>query len=247
MKKSILFSLAVLCIAVLLPLTALATNFTLSGTDLQITVDETYWYVFTRDNIRNNPELDELGLTYEQMNEIFQENYAYMDALLLYDDGDFVEMFVRKKAVEGGMANLSNYSDADVLSVGKILGEKTGSSNYRVYQSQYKFVRLESTDAGFYLCEFYTVVNGEGYTITFQSLTAFSDAEYAEMETIINSICFNVDPTLKEPVENSDASYTIVTRTIAGAAAGGAVGLVVGLVKKKKKAAEQTQPIQEQQ
>ena len=73
---------------VVLPLNVLATDFKLSGTDMQITFDESEWYVFTPDNILDNPELEELGISYDYMVDSFRENKASVDAVLFYADSE---------------------------------------------------------------------------------------------------------------------------------------------------------------
>ena len=69
MKKVLLF-----VFLMLIPTLGYATTFELKNTDMDITIDESEWYVFTPDNILDNPELEELGLTYEYMLESFQNN-----------------------------------------------------------------------------------------------------------------------------------------------------------------------------
>ena len=81
MKRTISILLSVvLCAGAFLPITTYAETYNLGGTDMSISVDDTVWYVFTRDNIKNNSELEELGITYEAMYEILHNNEAYMDA-----------------------------------------------------------------------------------------------------------------------------------------------------------------------
>jgi hypothetical protein len=166
-----------------LPITTYAETYNLGGTDMSISVDDTMWYVFTRDNIKNNSELEELGITYEAMYEILHNNEAYMDAILYYEDGEIVEFFVRKRALDTGIANLSNYKDSEVLELAKELAKKQGASTYSVYENQYKFAKLEYVDSnlGYYICEFVTCVNKDNYTFTFQSTSQFTDEEYAEI------------------------------------------------------------------
>ena len=66
MKKILL----VMVLLVLFPLNVFATTFELDDIDMDITFDENVWYVFTPDNILNNPELDELGISYEVLQRI---------------------------------------------------------------------------------------------------------------------------------------------------------------------------------
>ena len=241
MKRSIcILAIIATVFMVFLPVSVYAETYSLGGTDMSIDVDDSLWYVFTRDNIKDNSELKELGISYNSMYDILYTNEAYMDALLLYEDGGFVELFVRKKPLEKGIVNLSNYEDAEVLDLAKTIAKKQGAETYSVYENQYKFARLEYFDSnyGYYLCEFYTVVNKENYTLTFQKPSTYTDAEYEEMTKIVDSIRFDVDPTLKEEIHNSFLE-NIFTETIGGAAIGavigGVVGAIIAIVNKKKK------------
>lgn len=244
MKRIIsIFLSVVLCVLALLPVAAHAQTFTLSDTDLRIDVDDSMWYVFTRDNIENNPEMEELGITYESIYDILYENQAYMDAVLVYDDGGFMEFFVRKKALDSGVANLSNYEDDEVQVLGKELAKKLGSETFSLYENQYKYVKLDYFDqnAGYYICEYITVVNKDNYTFTFQAPAPFTDWEYEEIKKIVDSAVFDVDPSIKEET-GSSGFERIVVRTIAGGTVGGVAGLMIALVNKKKKKQREEDP-----
>ena len=231
MKRTVSILLSViLCFSALLPITTYAEMYNLGGTDMSISVDDTVWYVFTRDNIKNNSELEELGITYEAMYDILHNNEAYMDAILYYEDGEFVEFFVRKRALDTGIANLSNYKDSKVLELAKELAKKQGASTYSVYENQYKFAKMEYIDSnyGYYICEYVTCVNKDNYTFTFQSTSQFTDEEYAEIENIVDSIKFDVDTSIKEKKSTSIAE-SVIEKTIGGAVIGGVVGAVIAI------------------
>ena len=232
---SVLLS-AILCVSAFLPITTYAETYNLGGTDMSISVDDTVWYVFTRDNIKNNSELDELGITYEAMYDILHNNEAYMDAILYYEDGEYTEFFIRKRALDAGVANLSNYENSEVLELAKELAKKQGADKYSAYENQYKFAKLEYIDStyGYYICEFVTCVNKENYTFTFQSTSQFSDEEYAEIESIVDSIKFDIDTSIKEKKSTSFAE-SVLEKTIGGAITGGIIGAVIAIVNKKKK------------
>lgn len=238
MKRLLCILLSIMmCGMVFVPVGAYATAFSVYGTDMTIDVDDSEWYVFTRDNIMDNPELQELGISEEYMKNVFEENDAYMDAILFFEDGSFVELFIKMKSVDTGIANLSNYDDDEVTEIAEDLAEEHDIEDYSVYKTRYKFVKLESYDKkyDYYLCEFFTVVNKDGYTLTFQSATPFTDAEYEEIEDMVSSIRFDVDESLKEP---NPFFNSVVTRTLAGAAVGGVVGGGIALFSKKKKKAQ---------
>ena len=237
-RKLCMLLVALLCVALWLPAAVSAKDYTVSGTDMTITVDDSMWYVFTRDNIENNPELEELGLTYETMHDILYDNKAYMDAILFYEDGNYVELFVRKSKLESEIVNLSNYSTGEVRQFAEALADEVGTQDYEVYENTYKFSRMEYLDSnyGYYICEYATIVNKEGYTLTFQATAPFDTWEYEQIKTIVDSVRFDVDTSLKEP--ESSSGEDILVKTVAGAAIGGTVGCVTALTRKKKKKAE---------
>ena len=237
---SVLLS-AILCVSAFLPITTYAETYNLGGTDMSISVDDTMWYVFTRDNIKNNSELEELGITYEAMYEFLHNNEAYMDAILYYENGEYTELFVRKRALDTGIANLSNYKDSEVLELAKELAKKQGANTYSVYENQYKFAKLEYVDSnlGYYICEFVTCVNKDNYTFTFQSTSQFTDEEYAEIENIVDSVKFDIDTSIKEK-KSSSIAESVIEKTIGGAVIGGVVGAVIAITNKKKKKTVET-------
>lgn len=237
MKRTMsIFLSIVLYFSALLPITTYAETYNLGGTDMSISVDDTVWYVFTRDNIKNNSELEELGITYDTMHDILHNNEAYMDAILYYEDGEYVEFFIRKRALDTGIANLSNYKDSEVLELAKELAKKQGANTYSFYENQYKFAKLEYVDSnyGYYICEFVTCVNKDNYTFTFQSTSQFTDEEYAEIENIVDSVKFDIDTSIKEK-KSSSIAESVIEKTIGGAVIGGIVGAVIAITNKKKK------------
>jgi len=234
MKQYIRIYMAVLIfLAMLLPITVSAETYTLSETDISINLDDSAWYVFTRDNIKDNPELDEVGISYDSMYDILYNNQAYMDAVLTYEDGEYIEFFIRKTTTDLGIVNLSNYNIDEVTEFASELAKRQGSKNYTVYENKYKFAKSEYLDKDFYLCEFVTIVNKEIYTLTFQSTAKYSAQEYAEINKIIDSVRFDVDTSLKEP-QTSSLWDGVITKAIGGAVIGGVIGLVISLVNKKR-------------
>ena len=146
MKRSICLLLAFL-ICLVMPVTAYAETYRMNGTDLSIQVDDTIWYVFTRDNLENNPELEELGVSYDAIHSIFYDNDAYMDAVLYYGDEGYIEFFIRKTPQTSGLVNLSNYSQEDVTKFAAAFAEQHNIQEYSVYENQYKFAKMEYFDS----------------------------------------------------------------------------------------------------
>lgn len=244
MKRAILiFATVILFLGAWMPLSASAETYLPADTDLKIQVDDSEWYVFTRDNLENNPELEELNLEYDFMYRTLHDNDAYMDAMLLYNNGDFIELIVRKKAIDSEFVNLSNYDDDEVLDLAEQLAERQGAEDYSVYKNQYKFAKLEYKDPelNYHICEYVTLVNKENYTFTFQASSEYTDAEYEKIQSIVDSIRFYIDPSLKEPNPKSAGKEIFsgaVRGAIIGGISGGVAGAILAVVKKKKKRKE---------
>lgn len=228
MKKIVMFIL----LMVILPLNVLATDFSLNDTDMQITFDESEWYVFTPDNILDNPELEELGISYDYMVDTFEENGAYLDAILFFSNSDdYIEVFVRKARIED-VINLNNYDKSEIEELGKALAEEQGA-DYEVYQNDYSFVKLEYQDMGFYLNEYVTVINGDGYSITAQKPYEFVNEDELRVKELIDSIEFDVDESLKEPSRVD--WYKIFRYAIIGACSGALIVAIFVTMRKNKK------------
>ena len=228
MKKIVMFTL----LMVILPLNVLATDFSLNDTDMQITFDESEWYVFTPDNILDNPELEELGISYDYMVDTFEENGAYLDAILFFSNSDdYIEVFVRKTRIED-VINLNNYDKSEIEELGKALAEEQGA-DYEVYQNDYSFVKLEYQDMGFYLNEYVTVINGDGYSITAQKPYEFVNEDELRVKELIDSIEFDVDESLKEPSRVD--WYKIFRYVIIGACSGALIVAIFVTMRKNKK------------
>lgn len=226
-----IFVALLVCFLLSLPFTALAKTYTPSDSNVSIQIDDTLWYVFTTDNLENNPELEELGLTAEDIRATFTEYNAYIDAALFYENGDYIEFFCRKNDLDIDIVNLSNYSDDEVLELAEGIALEKGAEDFDIHKSQYKFTKMEYIEEGFSVFELVTIVNNQTYVFTFQSTAPFTAEEYVEMEGIINSITFDVDPTLQE--KNGDSS--ILTSAIIGGVVGGGAGAIVAYIKKKSK------------
>lgn len=246
MKRNICILLsAILCVMAFLPVTAHAATYKLEGTDMSIVVDDTVWYVFTRENIKDNPELEELGVPYDTVYSTLYDNDAYMNAVVFYEDGAYVELLVRKKALDTDIANLSNYDEKEVSEFAQELAKRLEVETYAVYEGEYKFAKLEYFDAEYeyYIYEFTTIVNRDNYTLTFESEEPFTDEQKEMCEEIVDSVRFDVDPSIKE--RNDSIFDSVLTKTIGGAVAGGIAGGVIALVNKKKKKNKEEAPAED--
>lgn len=248
MKRIVAFLFCLtLCVFAVAPAAAYAETYKPADTDITVTIDDTLWYVFTRDNIENNPELAEIGATPEQLRGVFDDNNAYMDAFVYIDGRDFIELFIIKEKTDSGLANLSNYSDDEVAEFAEEISKVKDAESvdeYSVYNNKYKFALLKykataPDNITYCLYEYITIVNKDVYTLKFQSPSGFDAGKAGHIKTIVDSVEFDVDETLKEDVERGVSVGKVALWAIVGAIGGGAVGGIIGLaVDRKKKAAK---------
>lgn len=252
MKRRI-FILAsiILCLLLCSPLSAFAESYSPSDTDITIEFDKSQWYVFTRDNIKDNPELEELGTNYDNAYKALYDNNAYVDALLFYEDGTFIELFVRMKKADTFVANLSNYDNEEVMKYSKELAKLVNTQTYSVYEALHKYAYMEYEDTSLnqYLLQYTTVVNKDIYSISIQSANPFDDSQKELFRSILDSVTFDVDPSIKEDSSGNDKDYSFVWKgALKGAVAGGVGGLIVSLIaiasKKKKNKVQENNDVE---
>ena len=232
MKKKVLGLIALLL--VFIPIVTNAKTYNVDD-DMSINIEDDNWYVFTRDNIKNNKELDELGITYDYMNDLFTNYHIYLDATIFYGKNNFIELLVRKKEVDE-VKNLTNYSNEEIMEFALELAKKTGSTDYKIYENDYKFVESKYLDkeVGYYILEYSTVVNGTNYTITVQKTSKFNASEEKNIKKAIDSIKFNIDESLKEKKDNSLSTNSIISKAVVGAITGGIIGFIYWIFNRKK-------------
>ena len=209
-RATFLLSVILLMSLALTTFTVSATDYSVSQTDVTVTIDDSVWYVFTRDNLKDNPELDELGITYDYLYNSMQANSVYIDAILFYDDGNYIEMFLRK-TTNGALDNLSDLSNDAVDVFAQALTENLGLDSYTIYETDYTYVLMEYIDQGLYLYEFLTIVDGDNYTFTFQASSPYIASEYEEMKGIVDSAKFGADSASDN---NNSQNNNYISKTI---------------------------------
>ena len=221
----------------LLPLNVFAQSYSLK--DLSINVDDSTWYVFTRDNIQGNDELNELGISYDYISSFMNTNDVYMDACQFDDDdtNNNIELFVTIKKVNN-VNNLHTYSSSEINDLGKSLMDKVDADTYDVYSvDKFKYIHVKYYDSvnNFNIDEYYTVINGYGYTILAQKINSFSNSEEYELKKIIDSTNFNVNSSYEKKSSNS----SIWEKALVGAISAGIIGGLSVLFNKNKKKNEE--------
>lgn len=217
MKRIILALIALLWFGImLLPISVHAEIYDLSNTDVSIQLDDEYWYVFTRDNIKNNPYLADVGGSYDEFNQLFLNNNVYMAATVYYDDGESLELFIRKTPSSSSIKNLSDQSYEEAMEIVHTMEKELNLETCSLYINKYKFVRSEYTREEEYIFDFLTIVNNECYTFRFCSTTPLDNIVEEEMITIVDSIYFDID-------SNGIDYKKIIVKGIVGAIGGAAV------------------------
>ena len=117
-----------------IPFSVFAETYTLK--DLSIDMDDSSWFIFTRDNIKDNPMLEQFEVTYEYMNNFMNTKDIYMDAVKVNspDKSDILELFVGIKKVDD-INNLHTYSTKEINELGEALKERFNADNYDIYST----------------------------------------------------------------------------------------------------------------
>ena len=229
MKKIIL-----LLLLVLFPVSLYAKTY--DALDSTISIDETKWSVFTRDNILNNEELEELGITYEYMNSLFTSKDMYLDAALFDEEnGDnTVELFIIAKSTDV-KNNFHKFTDAEVKEFENELVKTVSSNDHNIYSNNnYKYVYIYYSDSGLNICDYYTVINGRVYTIKFQKVNEFNESDKAMIKDMVDSITFKLDQKYEVESTKTFNFMRIIIYAVVGAVIGGITGLISYISKKKK-------------
>jgi len=228
MKKYFLFLLVLFLLS---PTLVMASRYDLEGTDLSILLNDEDWVHFTRENIKDNEKLEELGITYEYLKEFMESNFIYLDAVKFSEnDDDTIELFVRKKE-KVQMDNLSRYPKKEKELLKEELKKKQNAPISEIYENNYSFVYLEYQDNSYQVLEYYTIMNHDAYTITVQKKNEFTSDEKKEITKMIDHIIFDDQTT--ETNDFKDLEYIII-----GAVTGGIVGFLVSLQNRKEKSTD---------
>jgi hypothetical protein len=218
--------------AVLFPLNVFAQTYTLK--DFSLNFDDSSWYVFTRDNIKDNEELNDLGVSYDYINDFMNTNDIYMDAFILDEENtdNNIELFVAVKEVKN-VNNLHTYSSSKIDELGESLKDKLNADKYDVYSvGKYKFIHVNYYDSvnNFNIDEYYTVINGYGYSVLLQKVNSISDEEHNELKEIIDTADFKID----SAYEVKSSENNIWDSAIIGAIVGAIIYCVTALINKFK-------------
>ncbi len=221
--KKILF----ICL-LFLPLIVFAKSYTIK--DMTVSFDRD-WTVFTRDNIYNNKELTEMGLTSEYMEKLFKDNDIYIDAVIYNKETptETIEYLFGIKPTDLER-NLHKYTEKDLKELEEELIKEYKVSKHGIYNTgKYKYIYMIYKDNGLNVVDYYTVINGYGYTIKLQKVGDFTQEELNNLKKQVNTISYKADPAYEKSPYSFDWTSVIIY-----AAIGAGIGAAVSIVTKKK-------------
>ena len=230
MKKIVLL-LAIM----ILPVICFAKEYQVDDINLKVGIPDDY-IVLTRDNLKDNSDMKELGISEEYMVSAMNLGNIYLD--IIAKDISY-EILVIVPKIDIAMNTLANVSDSMLKEVLEAMKEKTGATIGSVYKSNYNYTMVEYYDSkmNYNIVNYYTVVNAKGYNIQLQKKGTITEEEKNNLKNIVDSVNIKV---LDQYKENKKTEGTksfnwkkVIIGTIVGAAAGG-VGSTIGLLIKKK-------------
>ena len=222
-------------ILLLLPLTIYAKDFKIE--DISIDLDDS-WYVFTKDNIKNNQDLKLLGVSEEYMNDVFDGTDYYLDAIKFNND-EIVELFIVIKDTSS-LYDSSDFTDEQIEELRSSYEKQISNSKTTIFTTDStKYIKSIYKDQDLNIVDYYAVINKKGYTFKIQKKEEFSEGELNELDKMIENIIIsdkdnNVNEDDIQPlIDTKKGGNSVLTGTIIGAIIGGIIGLIGYIIKKK--------------
>ena len=216
MKKIIMFLLILLG-----PVMIMAKEYEVPSIKTKLDISDEY-IVLTRENLKDNGNLKELGITKEYIENVMKDSDLYY--VITKKDVPF-ELFIAVPEKQLEFDNLKNIDNEKLKDIENSLSKKTESEVISIYNNDYKFIVVDyfDKDTNYYIVNYYTVVNAHGYNFQFQKKTKITDIEKIELRKIIDSV--NIESSEITPNKDSKAPsdfnynniiYAIILGSIAG-------------------------------
>ena len=212
----------------------------LENTNLNIKLEVNDDYItLTRDNLLDNKDLDKLGLTKENMEKLMIENNIYFD--IIKSDISY-EVLVVVPKTNVSIKNLTKEDDLFLENLRKELAKQTDSEISNIYKNNYNFVMVDYYDknTGYYIVNYYTIVNSRGYNFQLQKKTQLTDSDKDDLKNIIDNVTFKIIEEKKEEKkeEKQEFDYMII---VYGAILGAMAGIItyyIGITYKRIKSSK---------
>lgn len=222
----------IVCLLVSLFLLTSVNAKTVKIEDFSVDLDDESWHIVTKDNIKGNEDIKELGITEEYMENFMKTYSAYMDSMLMYDEENFVEFAVIAKKSDVKY-NMHKYSDKDVKKFGEEMIKISDATDYEVFKSNgYVYIKTKYEDNNYnlYLTDYYTVINGKVFTLKFQQTNEISNEDTKMFDSVVNTVKYDLNKEYDKEPKN------FLEKVFSGAITGGLCGLLIaGILKVFKK------------
>ena len=161
MKKIALF-----LIILAFPFIIFAGKLEIKDINLKVTVDDSF-IIFTRDNLDGNNNLDKLGINKDYLKKSLEKNSIYLD---IVEENANYEIIVVVPNIKLDMDNISSSTTAQLNSLKDEIVKKTNAKTASVYRNKYNYVFVDYYDekTGYYIVNYYTVMNSKGYNFQLQ-------------------------------------------------------------------------------
>ena len=213
------------------PFYIFAKEVNISDVNMKFNIDDDY-IVLTRDNLNDNNDLKNLGISDDYMKDTMERNNIYAD--ILSKDISF-EILIVVPNIKLSFYDLSSASDSMQNDLKSELEKKTKAEISSIYKGKRDYIVIDYFDENtdYYIVNYYTIVNARGYNIQLQKKTEITDEEKDELKKLVD----NIDIETIANNETSNGGLTI-KNIIIGAVIGAAVGVItysINMVIKKKK------------
>ena len=228
----------------LLPIFVFGMEYHDSSINLTMNVDN--YMVFTRENLKNNTDLDKLKITEEQMMEIMNKNSIYFDIIPEDLSHEILVVIISEKNML--FNNLANASDSFLNELGNELAKRVGLDKSDIYKNEYAYIIRDYYDSksGYNIINYYTVVNAKGYNFQLQKKERITDDEKNNFKKMIDSVDIEVldeykneSEEVKKALNNDNKSgfdwKNILIKSLIGALIGGLGGFLLNFINKKIK------------
>ena len=237
MKKILVF-----LVMLMIPIMTIAKEYIVSDINLKIDIPDSN-IVFTRDNLKENKDLSELGIEEEEMTNFFVSSDVYLD-IVSKDLSYEILIVVPKNSLP--LNNFSNVTKEMLDDYLDSLKKKVNASDGSIYKSNHNYLVVDYYDSNSekFLLNYYTVVNARGYNFQLQKGSPITEEERDNLKKIVDSVSIDIPDEYKE--ESSDVQEEInnygkskfnwkkiIIGTITGGLIGGLSSAIMLFIKKK--------------
>lgn len=201
--------LCVMAAILFLPASSFAASYQIKKGEMTISFEDPKWIVFTRDNLKGNRDLKDLGTDEKTMRDTMETASAYVVAVKGKEKN---RMEIQVRATENefinNMATLTDKESKSLLAgvdenyqreIDEYASRYVDLGEYRYIEMKGRYDKDEIE-----VIQYLTFVNGTNYLIAIQKNVSFTKEDLAEINGMMSGIGFKIDP---EKAENNVEAY----------------------------------------